>query len=95
MKVLIDAMRDGIEDELRERGYEAYSTKKLCEEEKMKLHSDFSIMKHAEKHHMVLVTEDVDNIEGCIENNMDYVEFHQYNKLDYLLVELEKIKSRS
>ena len=41
MKVLIDAMRDGIEEELREHGYEAYSIKKLCEEEKMKLRRDF------------------------------------------------------
>ena len=37
MKVLIDAMRDGIDKELIHHGYEAYSVKRLCEEEKMNL----------------------------------------------------------
>ena len=93
MKVLIDGMRDGIEEELRKRGYDAYSVKKLCEDDGMKLRSDFSLMKYAEKHHMIVVTEDLDNVLGCEENNMDCVEFGQDKKLYYLLAELEKIKS--
>ena len=32
MKVLIDSMVDGIEEELRKHDYEAYNVKKLCEE---------------------------------------------------------------
>lgn len=92
MKVLIDAMRDGIEDELKKRGYEAYSVKKLCEDKKMKLFSDYSIIKYAEKHNMVLVTEDIDNVEGCRENKIDCVQFSQDQTLDNLVEELEKIK---
>jgi len=92
MKVLIDAMRDGLEDELKEHGYEAYSVKKLCEEQNMKLKSDYSIMKYAEKHNMILVTEDIDNVLGCEENDIDYVEFGQAHTVDYLITELEKIK---
>jgi len=91
MKVLIDSMVDGIEEELGKHDYEAYSVKKLCEEG-MRLQSDFSIMKYAEANNMVLVTEDIDNIDGCKENGMDYVEFGRKKTVDYLLSELEKIK---
>ncbi len=87
-------MRDGLDNDLQKHGYDAYSVKKLCEDDGMKLQSDYSVMKHAEKYKVVLVTEDIDNIEGCIENGMDYVDFRQYHTLDYLLTELEKIKSK-
>lgn len=94
MKVLMDAMRDGLEDDLKRHGYEAYSVKKLCEEQNMKLKSDYSIIKYAEKNNMVLVTEDIDNIEGCKENDINCIEFGQNHSLDYLIGELEKIKSK-
>ena len=55
MKVLIDAMRDGVEDELKNHGYDAYSIKKLCDKGE-NLKSDYSVIKYAQKHNMVLVT---------------------------------------
>lgn len=85
-------MRDGLDDDLRKHGYVAHSVKKLCEEQEMKLRSDFSLMKYAQKHNMVVVTEDIDNVLGCEENNMDCVKFGQGDTLNYLLAELEKIK---
>ncbi|MGH2575170.1 MAG: DUF5615 family PIN-like protein [Ignavibacteria bacterium] len=85
-------MRDGLEDKLKKYGYEAYSVKKLCEEQNMKLNSDYSIIKHAEKNNMILVTEDIDNVKGCKENDIDCVEFGQTHTVEYLLSELEKIK---
>lgn len=88
----MDMMRDGIDDELKTHGYDAYSIKKLCEDGE-NLRSDYSVIKYAQKHNMVLVTEDVDNIQGCKENNIDCIEFGQNKTLDYLLVELQKLKT--
>ncbi len=93
IKVLIDAMRDGIDEELNKLDYEAYSVKKLVDKGE-KLRSDYSILKRAEQNNMILVTEDIDNIIGCIENDIDCVEFGQNHTVEYLINELEKIKLR-
>ena len=90
IKILIDAMRDGIDLELNKLGYEAYSVRKLVEKGE-KLKSDYSIIKYAELNKMILVTEDVDNIEGCMENNIECVHFEQIHSLNYLQEALEKI----
>lgn len=92
MKVLIDEMHEGLDEQLAKSGFEAYSTRKLCELGK-KLHSDYSIMKYTEKYKMVLITEDVDNIDGCIENDMKYVKYGQEDPLQYLIESLNKIKN--
>src|SRR2546428_7184644 len=94
MEVLIDMMRDGLDNDLREHGYVAYSVKRLCEEQGMKLRSDFSLMKHAQNHNMVVVTVDIDYVLGCEENNMDCVKIGQADPLEYLLAELKKIQSK-
>ena len=94
MKVLIDAMRDGIDKELIEHDYEAYSVKKLCEEEKMKLWSDFSVIKHAQRMNMVLITEDDENISSCTENKIDCIRFGQEQTIEYLISELDKIRNQ-
>jgi predicted nuclease of predicted toxin-antitoxin system len=92
MKVLIDEMRDGLDRELRASGYEAYSVRKLAEKEGLKLKSDYSILKYAEKNEMVLVTEDIDNIEGCMENDIPCVMFGQKDDFNSLLEKLEILK---
>jgi len=92
-KVLIDAMRDGIEEKLNQDEYEVFSVKKLADGGET-LHSDYSILKRAERDHMILVTEDLENILGCVENDIDYVEFKQNQTVEYLINELEKIKLR-
>lgn len=92
MKILVDEMFDGIDEKLRVAGYDAYSVRKLWLKGE-ELHSDFSIMKYAERNHMVLVTEDEDNIDGCIENKMRYAKFGQNQSFESLLAQLEKLKS--
>ena len=43
---------------------------------------------------MILVTEDIDNIDGCMKNNIECVHFEQIHSLNYLLEALEKITLR-
>lgn len=96
IKVLVDAMHDGIDEKLNKLDYDAASVKKLVDKGET-LRSDYSMMKYAERNRMILVTDDTENILGCQENNMDYVPFGQKlgqnHTLEYLVVELEKIKS--
>lgn len=91
MKVLIDEMRDGLDRELKARGYDAQSVKKLVEKG-LKLRTDYSILKYAEKNGMVLITEDTANIEGCKENDIPCVVFGQKDNLRTLLEKLEILK---
>jgi len=91
LKVLVDEMLDGLDLTLRAKGYEAYSVRKLQDNE-VKIHSDYSILKRAELEKMVLITEDDDNIEGCEENGIAYVRFGQNEKIENLIVELEKLR---
>ena len=84
-------MLDGLDLTLRAKGYEAYSVRKLQDNE-VKIHSDYSILKRAELEKMVLITEDDDNIEGCEENGIAYVRFGQNEKIENLIVELEKLR---
>lgn len=91
MKILIDEMRDGLDRELKANGYDAHSVRKLVEKG-MKLKSDYSILKYAEKHGMILITEDADNIEGCKENDISCVMFGQKDDIRTLLEKLEILK---
>lgn len=88
MKVLIDEMRDGMDKELRARGYDAYSVRKLATQG-LKLKSDYSILKYAEANEMILVTEDSEVIRACEENDIDYVILGQKDDLKVLLEKLE------
>lgn len=72
MKILVDAMYDGLDLELIKRGYDAYSVAKLKREEE-KLGHDFNVIGHAQKHEMVLVTEDTENGEACRANGFPCV----------------------
>ena len=94
MKVLVDEMYDGIEIKLKELGYDASSVKKLIQDGK-KMKSDYSVIKYAEQNDMVLVTEDVQNAEGCRENNIKCVVVDKNQVVKMIVEELEKIKSPS
>ena len=69
MKVLVDEMDDGMDDRLKELGYEAYSVKKLRTGGK-KLHADYSVINYAKENNMVLVTRDTENGIACKENSI-------------------------
>jgi rRNA-processing protein FCF1 len=93
MKVLVDAMYDGIDAKLKEFGYEAYSVKKLISEG-MKLTSDYSVIRYAEQNGMVMVTEDTEVGKACEENNIPCVLLDNETIFKIILEELGNLKNR-
>ena len=71
-KILIDEMDDGMDDKLRELGYDAFSVKKLRSDGK-KLHTDYSVINYAREHDMILITRDTENGQACDENNLSCI----------------------
>ena len=69
LKILVDEMDDGMDEDLGKMGFEAYSVKKL-RTEGLKLHSDFSVINYAKKNKMVLITRDTESGEACDENSI-------------------------
>lgn len=90
LKILVDEMLDGTDEKLRNQGYEAYSVKKLRDKGE-KLQSDYSILKYSEVNHMILVTEDDENIDGCTENGIKVVKHGQNDTFEDLMSELNKL----
>ncbi|MDE1872797.1 MAG: DUF5615 family PIN-like protein [Thaumarchaeota archaeon] len=93
MKVLVDAMYDGIDAKLREFGYDALSVKKLVAEGK-KLASDYSMIKYAEENGMIMVTEDTEVGKACKENNIPCVLLDNETIFKIILEELSHFKDR-
>ncbi len=91
MKILVDAMYDGIDSKLKEFGYDAYSVKKLIAEGK-KLSSDYSMIKYAEENRMVMVTEDTEVGKACKENDIPCVLLDQETIFKMILEELTKYR---
>ncbi|MEO9277942.1 MAG: hypothetical protein ABI340_09225 [Nitrososphaera sp.] len=91
MKILVDAMYDGVDAKLKEFGYDAYSVKKLIAEGK-KLSSDYSMIKYAEENHMIMVTEDTEVGKACKENDIPCVLLDQETIFKIILEELTKYK---
>lgn len=90
MKVLVDEHSDGLDERLCEKGFEAQSVKKLISKG-MALKSDFSVLKYAESHKMVLVTKDKENISGCQENGIRCVALDDDVLFKYVVSELERL----
>jgi len=72
LKILVDEMDDGMDDRLKEIGYDAYSVKKLRTEGK-KLRTDYSIINYARDNNMILITRDTESGQACEENNLSYI----------------------
>jgi len=68
-KILVDEMDDGMDEKLKEIGYDAYSVKKLRSEGK-KLHADYSVINYARENDMILVTRDTESGIACQENKL-------------------------
>ena len=90
--ILFDEMYEGKDEELTERGYEAYSVRKLREKENLKLQYDYSIIKHAELNKMILITEDTENKGGCDENDIPCIQLGQNPSADEIVQQLQKYK---
>ena len=69
LKILVDEMDDGMDENLEKMGFEAYSVKKL-RAEGLKLHTDFSVINYAKKNKMVLITRDTESGVACDENGI-------------------------
>ncbi len=91
MKILVDEMDDGMDEKLRNLGYEAYSVKKLLTEGK-KLRTDYSIINYARENQMILVTRDTESGQACAENNLPCILLDN-NEIFKIVV--EKLKNLS
>ena len=89
MKVLVDEMDDGMDDKLRNLGYDAYSVKKLLTEGK-KLRTDYSIINYARENKMILITRDTESGQACAENNLPCV---LLDNNEIFKIVIEKLKS--
>ena len=67
LKILVDEMDDGMDEKLKEIGFDAYSVKKL-RADGLKLHADYSLIKYAKENNMILITRDKENGIACKEN---------------------------
>ena len=72
LKILVDEMDDGMDENLEKMGFNAYSVKKL-RAEGLRLHTDFSVISYAKKNKMILITRDTESGEACSENNISCI----------------------
>ena len=72
LKILVDEMDDGMDERLREIGYDAYSVKKL-RSDGVKLRTDYSVINYARENNMILITRDAESGQDCEENKLPYI----------------------
>ena len=87
-KILIDEMDDGMDDRLKQLGFDAYSVKKLLQEGK-KLRTDYSIINYAKENNMILITRDTESGQACQENNLPCI---LLDNEEIFKIVLEKLK---
>ena len=92
LPILFDEMYEGLEKRLIEQGYEAYSVRKLREDKNLKLQYDYSIIKYVEQNKMILITEEIDNKNGCDENDIPCIRLGQNPSAKEMIKQLEKYK---
>ena len=88
MKILVDENLDGMDERLKDLGYDAYSVRKLQMEGK-KLASDYSIINYARENDMIIVTKDVEFRKASEENNFPLI---LLDNEEILKMSVEKLK---
>jgi len=88
LKILVDENLDGMDERLKEIGYDAYSVRKLQIEGK-KLGSDYSIINYARENNMIIVTKDTEFRKASEENNFPLI---LLDDEEILKVIVEKLK---
>lgn len=91
LTVLFDEMYEGKAEELRKLGYESVSVREL-REMGFKLQYDYSIIKYVEKNSMILVTEDKECRNGCLENSIPSVLLGQNPTINEIIESLKKFE---
>jgi len=89
MKILVDENLDGMDERLKDLGYEAYSVRKLQGDGK-KLGSDYSIINYARKNDMIIVTKDTEFRKASEENDFSLI---LLDDEEILKVIIEKLKN--
>ena len=88
-KILVDEMKDGMDEKLIQLGLEAYSVRKLRNEGKLK-GPDFNVITYAQENEMILVTQDGGVIKTCEVNNFPYIPIDEEGILKMVLDKLSK-----
>ncbi len=88
LKILVDENLDGMDERLKEIGYDAFSVRKLQIEGK-KLSSDYSIINYARENNMIIVTKDTEFRKASEENNFPLI---LLDDEEILKVIVEKLK---
>ena len=91
VRILFDEMYDGKDLELKEKGYDAYSIKKLILEGKP-LRYDYSVLNYAKENNMIFITEDIENVGGCKENYLPCIGFGQNPSVEEIVKKLESLQ---
>ena len=91
VRILFDEMYDGKDLELKEKGYDAYSIKKLILEGKP-LRYDYSVLNYAKENNMIFITEDIENVGGCKENDLPCIGFGQNPSIEEIVKKLESLQ---
>ena len=89
LKILVDENLDGMDEKLREKGFDTYSVRKLQIEGK-KLGSDYSIINYARENNMIIITKDTEFRKASEENNFPLI---LLDDEEILKVIVEKLKS--
>ena len=91
VQILFDEMYDGKDLELKEKGYDAYSVKKLILEGKP-LRYDYSVLNYVKENNMIFITRDVENVGGCKENDLPCIGLSQNPSVEEIVKELELLQ---
>ena len=95
LPILFDEMYEGKDEELKKLGYEAYSVRKLREQQHLKLQYDYSIIKYTEINRMILITEEIDNKNGCDENDIPCIQLGQNPSINEIDEQLQRYKDHT
>lgn len=90
MKILVDENLDGMDIRLKEKGYDAYSVRKLQLEGK-KLGSDYSIINYARENNMIIVTKDTEFRKASQENDFPLILLDDEEILKVIVEKLKKL----
>ena len=88
IKILVDENLDGMDERLKQIGYDAYSVRKL-QIKGVKLGSDYSIINYARENNMIIVTKDTEFRKASEENNFPLI---LLDDEEILKVIVEKLK---
>jgi predicted nuclease of predicted toxin-antitoxin system len=91
LKILVDEMDDGMDEKLKDIGYDAYSVKKL-RAEGLNLHTDYSVINYAKDNNMILVTRDTESGDACNENGIQCITLDSAEIFKIVIEKLDRIK---